>query len=92
MIIAILSKKELSVGEIARVIDVPISNISQHLRTLKDKDVVASRKEGQTVYYRLTDERMMNACNMLRKVLLDKMKARGRIAIDLDPDKIVTDD
>ncbi len=92
MIIALLSKKEMSVGELAAVIEVPISNISQHLRTLKDRDVVAARKEAQTVFYRLTDERMIQACNMLRKVLLDKMQAQGRIAIDLDPDNIVVED
>ena len=89
MIIAILAKKEMSVSELAEIIGVPIANISQHLRSLRDRDVVKARKNGQTVYYSLTDSRMIDACNALRAVLLDKMKARGRIAGDIDPEGII---
>ena len=49
MIIELLSKKEMSVGEITKAMDITISNVSQHLRTLKSHHVVNSRKEGQTV-------------------------------------------
>ena len=92
MIIAVLAKKEMSVGELSKVLDVPLSNVSQHLRTLKDRHVVHSRKEGQTVFYSLTDERMIQACNTLRWVLLDQMKARGKVAGDIAPDDLVVDD
>jgi len=92
MIIALLAKKEMSVGELAEIIEVPISNISQHLRTLKDRDVVRARKEGQTVYYSLVDRRMIEACNTLREILIDKMKARGKIAGDLHAQELVSDD
>ncbi len=76
-------------GELANALDVPIANISQHLRSLKDREVVRARKNGQTVYYSLTDHRMIEACNNLRSVLLDKMKAKGRIAGDINPDEII---
>lgn len=89
MIIAVLAKHEMSVGELASVLGLPLPNVSQHLRTLRDRHVVRSRKEGQTVFYSLTDERMIRACNTLRAVLLDQMKARGRIAGDLEPDDLI---
>jgi len=92
MIIAVLARREMSVGELAKALDVPLPNVSQHLRTLKDRHVVRSRKEGQTVYYSLTDQRMIQACNTLRSVLLDQMKARGKVAGDVAPEDLIIDD
>jgi len=72
---------ERSVSAIAENLDTSISTISQHLRLLRDKNVVTSRKEGQTVYYSLRDPRMIDACNTIRAVLLDGIKEQGDIAI-----------
>jgi len=44
MILALLAKKEMSVGEIAEVISVPLSNVSQHLSLLKAQSLVQTRK------------------------------------------------
>lgn len=87
MIVALLSMKEMSVGELAENIDTALATVSQHLTVLRNKHIVESRKEGQTVYYRLTDTRLMEACILIRTVLLDLMKKRGEIAkeIEIDP-------
>ena len=45
--------KELCVCDLAEVLDMSDSAISQHLRKLKDKLIVKSRKDSQTVYYSL---------------------------------------
>jgi len=49
-ILELLGQREHSVGELAESLAISISAISQHLRTMKDKGVVANRKEAQTVY------------------------------------------
>jgi len=90
MILALLAKKETSVGEIAEVIAVPLSNVSQHLSLLKAQSLVQARKDGQTVYYSLSDRRIIQACTLIRSVLLDKMKERGQIAREIDPRYVVT--
>lgn len=89
MILALLAKKEMSVGEIAEVIAVPISNVSQHLSLLKAQSLVRARKDGQTVHYSLADRRIIQACTLIRSVLLDKMKERGQIAREIDPRYVV---
>jgi len=89
MILALLAKKEMSVGEIAEVIAVPLSNVSQHLSLLKAQSLVQTRKDGQTVHYRLADRRIIQACTLIRSVLLDKMKERGQIAQEIDPRYVV---
>ncbi|MCH7826918.1 MAG: helix-turn-helix transcriptional regulator, partial [Bacteroidetes bacterium] len=45
--------KELCVCDLAEVLDMSDSAISQHLRKIKDKLIVKSRKDSQTVYYSL---------------------------------------
>jgi DNA-binding transcriptional ArsR family regulator len=90
MILALLGKREMSVGQIADVIGVSLPNVSQHLAVLKRYHLVVARKEGQTVHYRLADRRIIQACTLIRSVLLDQMKARGMSARTLDPRYIVT--
>jgi ArsR family transcriptional regulator len=92
MILALLTRRELSVGEIADSIGVSMATASQHLSLLRSKHIVDSRRDGQTVYYRPTDPRLMEACRMIRTVLLDGMKLRGEIAQEIDPDDLVVDD
>ncbi len=92
MILACLDKKEMSVGEVAECIDTPLSTVSQHLSVLKNKQLVKSRKEGQSVFYSPTDRRIMDACRIIRTVLIDGMKKRGEIAQEIDPDQVIVDD
>jgi ArsR family transcriptional regulator len=89
MIMACLDRREMSVGELAEAIESPLSTVSQHLSVLKNKHLVASRKEGQTVIYSPTDSRIMDACRLIRTVLIDGMKRRGEIAHEIDPSGVI---
>ena len=80
MIIALLEKRELNVGEIVEVLETSPANISQHLRLLREKNIVKTRKEGQMVYYRLVNPNLVDACNMIRAILFSDLKKRGRVA------------
>ena len=42
-----------SVGELCRALGSPIANVSHHLKTLKDADIVSARRKGRFVIYRL---------------------------------------
>jgi len=46
---------ELSVGEIAGMLDVSVSVVSHSLKKLRKNGLVDSRREHKTVYYKLTD-------------------------------------
>lgn len=65
MILWALSKRELSVGEIAEVVGSSLPNVSQHLSLMKDVQLVASRRCGQTIYYRIDLERLKECCSGL---------------------------
>jgi len=47
-------EKELCPCDLADILGMSIPAVSQHLRKLKDGNIVETRKEGQTIYYSLT--------------------------------------
>ena len=51
-------EKELCPCDLADILGMSIPAVSQHLRKLKDGNVVETRKEGQTIYYSLTQENL----------------------------------
>ena len=51
-------EKELCPCDLADILGMTIPAVSQHLRKLKDGNIVETRKEGQTIYYSLTQENM----------------------------------
>lgn len=51
-------EKELCPCDLADILGMSIPAVSQHLRKLKDGNVVETRKDGQTIYYSLTQENL----------------------------------
>jgi len=49
-------ESRLCVCDLSDILGMTISSISQHLRKMKDRELIRSNKEGQTVYYSLTNE------------------------------------
>lgn len=89
-IVELISQGEKSVGAIADALNSSASAISQHLRNMKDKNVVVMRKEGQTVYYRLKNPKIIKGCRLVREILLEEMESQGRIARDYDKETVLT--
>lgn len=49
-------EKRLCVCDISEVLGMTISAVSQHLRKLKDRNLVETDREAQTIFYSLTKE------------------------------------
>ncbi len=79
-IVSVLRGGEQSVGTLAKAAGSSLANVSQHLRILRDHNVLRSRKEGRTVYYRLRDPRLVEACELTRTILLGGIQERGTLA------------
>lgn len=84
MILSLLEQGEMSVGEIVEVIGLSEANVSQHLRRLRDRHVVERRKEGRSVIYRLSDRRLVAACDLMRSILIDGLERRGQLGRRMD--------
>lgn len=62
---------EKSVGEIAEAINASLQSTSQHLRIMKQMNVLASRRDAQMIFYHIkygADERINVVCPCLLEV------------------------
>lgn len=76
LIITCLRHGERSVGELSDVLDVSQSNASQHLAVLRERGIVAGRRDGTTVYYRLTGDKVLAAIDLLREFIGEQQGVR----------------
>jgi DNA-binding transcriptional ArsR family regulator len=58
MILCVLLEGEASVGELVRRLGLSQSNLSRHLATLREEGLVATRREGVIIHYRIASERV----------------------------------
>jgi DNA-binding transcriptional ArsR family regulator len=65
MIVCVLSEGELSVGQLNQRIQLSQSALSQHLAVLREQGMVQTRRESQTIYYRLADTTAMDIIKLL---------------------------
>ena len=70
-IVEALLEKERNVSELIKLIRVPQSNISNHLACLKWCGYITSRKQGTSVFYQITDERVREIVRLARSIIAD---------------------
>jgi len=68
MILCVLSEGEMSVGQLNQRINLSQSALSQHLAVLREQDLVQTRRESQTIYYRLSDTAALDIIGLLHDV------------------------
>lgn len=68
-ILHVLQVQEHSVGELAEEIGASLQNTSQHLRLMKDKGILETRREGKTIYYQFAGSTIGGHCKQLLSVV-----------------------
>jgi ArsR family transcriptional regulator len=63
-----LAVGELSVGDLSNRVGCQVPNMSQHLAVLRSAGLVTTRREGSTVFYRLADERVLEAYRLIQTI------------------------
>ena len=63
-----LADGERSVSDLSRDVGCQVPNMSQHLAVLRSAGIVASRREGSTVFYRLADPNVLEVYRLLQQV------------------------
>jgi len=80
LIISEISQGELSVNDITHKLGMRQSNVSKHLALMREHGLVHIRKEGSTIYYSLSDNRIFEAIKLLRAVQSDQLEKRRILA------------
>lgn len=73
-IIFLLGKQEMCVEDIANKMNVKIPNVSQHLAVMRERGIVETRHEKTKVFYRISNPKTLQACLIMREVMLEQMK------------------
>jgi DNA-binding transcriptional ArsR family regulator len=68
-----LSEKPHNVSDLCDEVGTNQPTTSRHLKILRDAGLVISERQGANVEYRLTDMRLIEALNLLRFVLRDRL-------------------
>ncbi|MFT4796763.1 MAG: DNA-binding transcriptional ArsR family regulator [Candidatus Azotimanducaceae bacterium] len=68
MILCTLLEAEVSVSELNQMIPLSQSALSQHLSSLREAGLVATRRESQTIYYRLKGDHAQQVIEVLHKI------------------------
>lgn len=63
-----LAGGELSVSELSVCVGCQVPNMSQHLAVLRSAGLVSTRRDGNTIYYRLADPRVLEAYRLIQTI------------------------
>lgn len=80
LIIYNLANGPHNVNEIAANVGLPQPTVSRHLKILRECGIVRSERDGQTINYRLTDKRIVQALDLLRATLADMLNEQAALA------------
>ena len=67
-ILCLVGQDELMVQEIVEAVGTSQSNISQHLAVMRERGLLASRKEANKVFYRIDDPRILKMISLMRDI------------------------
>jgi DNA-binding transcriptional ArsR family regulator len=80
LILYALSERPYNVSELAEELGISQPATSRHLMILRERGMVTAQRDGQAVIYQLADVRVIQALDLLRGVLADKLKNQAVLA------------
>jgi ArsR family transcriptional regulator len=79
MILYTLSQNPHNVTELSNELDMSQPQVSRHLKVLRERGMVTSKRNGTVVVYSLGDKRLIEALDLLRAAMHDMMAKRAEL-------------
>ena len=79
-----LADQPRNVTELTQELDAPQPTISRHLKVLRDRGLVKATRQGATVQYELADHRVIDALDLLRGILRDRIQHRASLIVETE--------
>ena len=76
LVLCQLGRGEMSVGELNDLVGLSQSALSQHLAKLRAEGLVATRRDAQTIHYRIADARVSGLVAALHDIFCKPGKAK----------------
>ncbi len=74
-----LAEGPRNVSELTQDLSQPQPTISRHLKVLRDRGLVTATRQGTMVQYTLTNHRIIDALDILRSVMRDRIEYRASL-------------
>jgi DNA-binding transcriptional ArsR family regulator len=68
-----LDERARNVTELTQELTIPQPTASRHLKILRDRGLVSATRQGVSIQYELNDKRLIQALDLLRSVLRDRL-------------------
>jgi len=78
-----LNEQPLNVTELTNELGIPQPTTSRHLKVLRERGLVYTERHGTIVTYFLADKRIIQALDLLRAAMRDRMTQRANIINEL---------
>ncbi len=69
-----LAENPINVNDLSEALDIPQPTISRHLKVLRERRLAIAQREGKSVYYTLSDNRIIQALDLLRAVMANSLE------------------
>lgn len=83
-----LSEKPLNVTEMTNELGVTQPTASRHLKVLRERGLVHTARQGTTITYHLSDDRLIQALDLLRSVMRDRLNQRASLINELAQENV----
>jgi DNA-binding transcriptional ArsR family regulator len=77
MLLDVLREGEHSVGDLANELGCNLANVSQHLAVLRSAGLVETRRTGTTILYSLAEPELVEACDVIQRIVARRMAGRA---------------
>jgi len=83
IILYALNERSLNVTELTNELSTPQPTISRHLKVLRERGLVFTERQGTVIMYHLADQRVIQAMDLLRSAMRDKLTQRASLVNEL---------
>ena len=81
-----LADQPRNVSELTRELEVPQPTVSRHLKVLREAGLVIATRQGASVQYELCDHRVIEALDILRSVLRERIQHHADLIDEFIPE------
>jgi DNA-binding transcriptional ArsR family regulator len=74
-----LNEQPRNVTELTTELDFPQPTTSRHLKVLRERGLVYTERQGTVIIYHLTDDRVIQALDLLRAAMRDRLTQRANL-------------
>ena len=83
-----LNQHPLNVTELTNELGIPQPTTSRHLKVLRERGLVFTERQGTVITYHLADERIIQALDLLRATMRDRLTERANLVNELSQENV----